>query len=111
MNVHRNSNRITKRSRHINHLIRKNCCWNCLQLGHMRFQCPFPRMIRCSFCRKPFVLSVNCTCRINEFHEIPEQEEQVVNNEFDQVQDLTRKEQFNNTVLVPKTFKNGSIHS
>lgn len=49
--------------RHLNTLIRKNCCWNCLQVGHLRFQCPYPKMTRCSFCRKPFVLSVNCNCK------------------------------------------------
>lgn len=52
-----------KRIRHLNKLIRQNCCWNCLQGGHLRFQCPYPKMTRCSFCRKPFVLSINCNCK------------------------------------------------
>lgn len=54
--------RNTSQIHRINNLIRRNCCWNCLQVGHLRFQCPYPKSTRCSFCRKPFVRSINCNC-------------------------------------------------
>lgn len=46
----------------LQHLIRMYCCWNCFQLGHNRHQCPFPRSISCSYCRRPGVLSSQCRC-------------------------------------------------
>ena len=44
---------------------RNNCCWNCFQAGHMRFQCPMRKTISCSFCRKRNILTANCPC--NEY--------------------------------------------
>lgn len=52
-------------------LIRRYCCWNCFQMGHNRHQCPFPRIISCSYCRKPGVLSQQCNCdfsKLNSSH-------------------------------------------
>lgn len=46
----------------LQHLIRNFSCWNCGQLGHNRFQCPFPSQISCSFCRTPGVLTTKCNC-------------------------------------------------
>lgn len=52
------------------HLLRNLSCWNCSQLGHNRFQCPFPKNHFCSFCRTPGVLTTKCRCffaRNNKF--------------------------------------------
>ena len=51
-------------------LRRKQCCWNCFKIGHLRFQCPEPKRVMCSFCRKPATLSIECTCRSNPSQDI-----------------------------------------
>lgn len=62
-----NFNRRKQRSleKKLNHMIRQLCCWNCLQTGHKRFQCPFLKMKFCSFCRKPSVLTTECGCELS----------------------------------------------
>lgn len=52
----------------LNEIMRKLCCWNCFQTGHKRFQCPFPKVNLCSFCRRPFILSVECGCPQSKAH-------------------------------------------
>ena len=37
-------------------------CWRCGQRGHVRKHCRNPRVLFCSRCRKPGVLSMNCPC-------------------------------------------------
>ncbi|KAL5288104.1 hypothetical protein ACFFRR_008763, partial [Megaselia abdita] len=59
----RNRNCQRKALQKFNNLIRKLCCWNCFQIGHKRFQCPYPKQPSCSFCRKPSILSVDCGCK------------------------------------------------
>lgn len=49
----------------MNNMIRQLCCWNCFQVGHKRFQCPFAKQICCSFCRKPSIRSVECGCELS----------------------------------------------
>lgn len=46
--------------------VRERVCWNCLQEGHLRFQCPNPKRIFCSYCRTPNVRSCECNCQSNE---------------------------------------------
>lgn len=41
---------------------RKDCCWNCFKIGHLRFQCPYPKRVLCSFCKNPGVRSCDCSC-------------------------------------------------
>ena len=48
---------------HLNMVIRRKCCWNCLQPGHLRFQCPYPKRFLCSFCHKLNVLTLECPCQ------------------------------------------------
>lgn len=45
-----------------NQQIRRNCCWNCFGIGHLRFQCPYPKVTCCSYCRRPGVKSCDCLC-------------------------------------------------
>lgn len=54
-----------KLEKQMNNLMRQLCCWNCFQLGHKRFQCPFPKQNSCSFCRKPSILSTECGCALS----------------------------------------------
>lgn len=49
----------------MNNMIRQLCCWNCFQVGHKRFQCPFAKQICCSFCRKPSIRSIECGCELS----------------------------------------------
>lgn len=55
-----------KRSRckrsNLNREMRQSCCWNCFQIGHLRYQCPFPKVEVCSFCRHPGTRSSDCNC-------------------------------------------------
>lgn len=67
--------------RKLNEIIRHLCCWNCFQTGHKRFQCPFPKVNRCSFCRRPQVMSINCGCSASRDHlVIPEHQNAVIHN-------------------------------
>lgn len=62
--------------RKLNKIIRHMCCWNCFQVGHKRFQCPYPTSRSCSFCRRPQVLTVECGCEASREHlGIPENQE------------------------------------
>lgn len=70
-----------KKIRRLNKLIRKNCCWNCLQSDHLRYQCPYPKMTRCSFCLKPFVLSIECSCKASlKIKGVPAHQNPIVEN-------------------------------
>lgn len=72
----RNHNLRRESERKLNNIIRHLCCWNCFQVGHKRFQCPFPTSRSCSFCRRPQVLSVDCGCLASREHlQIPENRE------------------------------------
>lgn len=62
MNRHKNNRQRQLAEKRLKTLIRDLSCWNCFQFGHKRFQCPYPKQNRCSFCRKPYVLSVDCGC-------------------------------------------------
>lgn len=86
-------NKLRRQSeRKLNKIIRHLCCWNCFQVGHNRFQCPYPKTNKCSFCRRPQVLSTNCGCEASREHlEIPEPQ----NVEAVNVPD------FNQNVVVP----------
>lgn len=46
----------------LNRLIRLHSCWNCHQIGHTRHQCPLPKSISCSYCKKPGVRTIDCGC-------------------------------------------------
>ena len=67
-------------------MTRKNYCWNCFNSGHMRFQCPFQKKISCSFCRKPNILTSDCTC--NEYVGSPQRRniQNLSNNELQAIQ-------------------------
>lgn len=65
-------------NRNLNKIIRNICCWNCFQVGHKRFQCPYPKINICSFCRRPGVLSVNCECKGSKKHFRAYQSEKVM---------------------------------
>lgn len=54
--------------RQLNNLMRQLCCWNCFQVGHKRFQCPYAKQNSCSFCRKPSILSIECGCELSRLH-------------------------------------------
>lgn len=56
------SNRSRSKRSSLNREIRRRCCWNCFQTGHLRFQCPFPKVEACSFCRHPGIRSSECKC-------------------------------------------------
>lgn len=43
-------------------LIRSYSCWNCHQIGHTRHQCPYPKSISCSYCKRPGVRTIDCGC-------------------------------------------------
>lgn len=58
---------------------RLKCCWNCFNKGHLRFQCPEPKRISCSFCRKPNILSSDCACQTISLHPIEVHEIQAAN--------------------------------
>jgi hypothetical protein len=60
-NLERSQNSRRKRN-NLNRKIRLLSCWNCFQLGHVRFQCPFPKNNICSFCRRPGIRSCDCSC-------------------------------------------------
>lgn len=45
---------------------RERVCWNCFMEGHLRFQCPYPKRIFCSYCRTPNVMTSECNCQSNE---------------------------------------------
>lgn len=64
----------------LNNMIRQLCCWNCFQVGHKRFQCPFIKTPSCSFCRKPSVLSVNCGCELSTTYNGLHNHRRIVNN-------------------------------
>lgn len=105
----RNHNRIEKKNRRLNQLIRKKCCWNCMQIGHLRFQCPYPRTIRCSFCRKPFVLTINCDCRGQNLNiDVSEHQVQELPN-LDENRTPPMNEEYSAAVLVPMNLEDGSI--
>lgn len=90
-----NQNNIATRI--LQHLIRSHCCWNCFQLGHNRHQCPFPRSISCSYCRRPGVYSNQCKCtRRNSQVRYAQYVEYVPSTSSN----------YENTVHVPNTEKN-----
>lgn len=69
----RNQNRKSFNNRrnnkpNLNREIRKRCCWNCFQTGHLRYQCPFPKVDICSFCRHPGTRSSECKCLDSRTH-------------------------------------------
>lgn len=64
----RNIRNRRKDERKLNEIIRHLCCWNCFQTGHKRFQCPFPKVDSCSFCRRPQVKSTSCGCPASRAH-------------------------------------------
>lgn len=68
MKNNRNRNKRRETERKLNNIIRHVCCWNCFQVGHKRFQCPFPKTPSCSFCRRPQVLTVECGCAASRSH-------------------------------------------
>lgn len=92
-----NRNRQRKEKK-LNKLIRELCCWNCFQFGHKRFQCPYPKQTRCSFCRKPSVLSVECGCDLSQ--------ENLVLIEPQVVNEIANYDQ---NVMVPVNQPNGEI--
>lgn len=62
--------------------IRDKCCWNCFEVGHLRFQCPKPKVEACSFCQTSGVRSNACSCTESKLHfSLPEQEEIINNNQ------------------------------
>lgn len=65
---HQNRRKQRSLENKMNNMIRQLCCWNCFQVGHKRFQCPFLKTPCCSFCRKPSVLTVNCGCDLSKAH-------------------------------------------
>lgn len=113
MNVrNQNKKKFEKKNRRLDQLIRKNCCWNCLQIGHLRFQCPYPKTIRCSFCRKPFVLTINCNCRgQNTKIDVPEHQRQESYNHCEENLNDPTNHEYSVSVVVPVKLENGSIHS
>lgn len=108
---HYNNKKTEKKYRTLNRLIRKNCCWNCLQIGHLRFQCPYPKMIRCSFCRKPFVLTINCDCRgrSSNVSDVSAHQEQRCSNAEQNM--IPLNQEYSVSVMVPVNFENGTTHS
>lgn len=86
----------------LNNMIRQFSCWNCLQLGHRRFQCPYVKMQCCSFCRKPSVLTVNCGCELSVLHVDLHSRRRKVKK--------PKQPQYENHVIVPQVNEqNGSV--
>lgn len=56
----RRTNTIRKKERVYS---RSNDCWNCGLPFHVSKDCTAPRVLRCSFCRRPGVKSDRCDCR------------------------------------------------
>lgn len=50
---------------------RKSGCWNCGIHGHVSKKCRRPKVIRCSFCLKLGVKSMDCNCRNLALQGIP----------------------------------------
>lgn len=94
----KNDNKAVKFERKLNSLFRKNCCWNCFQVGHKRFQCPYPKIYNCSFCRRPSVLSVECGCELSR--------QQLAPRRFENGNQITN---YNENIMVPVNQPNGSI--
>lgn len=87
---------------YVNKLIRKNCCWNCFQLDHLRFQCPYFKSLKCSFCRKPDVRSSECNCSESRRHfHVPEHNDEVPANYLNEEVRVTEYGSFSQKVLVP----------
>lgn len=70
----------------LQHLFRTFSCWNCSQIGHNRFQCPYPRTIACSFCRTPGVLSTECNCFFAKNHNFTPRINSLQNENNEEVQ-------------------------
>lgn len=86
----------------VNQIIRKNCCWNCFQLDHLRFQCPYPKASKCSFCRKPDIRSSECNCSESRRHfHVPEQNDEALADHFNDKVRVTEHGSFSQNVLVP----------
>lgn len=83
--------------------IRSNCCWNCFEVGHLRFQCPQPKIEICSFCRTSGVQSSNCSCVESRLHfAVPEQKEVDINNHcIEESVKLTEYGPIQENVIVP----------
>lgn len=98
----------------INQLFRRVCCWNCFQIGHLRFQCPFPRAIRCSFCRKPFVLSTDCNCRYQNSLNVSEHQykrsSKRTHKKKSSLSKSDLRSKYNENVVVPIHASNGEIY-
>lgn len=62
---------------------RQSICWNCLEFGHLRFQCSLPKKDICSFCHRTGVRSCDCSCTeaMNHFSVKPEANNIVTNDE------------------------------
>ena len=44
---------------------RRSGCWNCHKRGHTIKQCKFPKFLKCSFCGKANIKTIDCLCRKN----------------------------------------------
>lgn len=109
----RNAKQEGDETRHlINQLIRRFCCWNCFQIGHLRFQCPFPRAIRCSFCRRPYVLSTNCNCRYQNHSNAlqPRKRSKRDHQRKFSLSNSKIKQNYDQDVIVPMHASNGEMH-
>lgn len=51
---------------------RTGVCWNCNERGHRINDCPKPKVIRCFYCKKEGVRTVNCDCRQGNGRWVPE---------------------------------------
>lgn len=92
--------------KYINEVIRKNCCWNCFQLDHLRFQCPYPRISRCSFCRKPYVRSCDCVCSEARRHfHVPEHNDGNSSCHLSEEVKVTEYGTFHKNILVPSNVE------
>lgn len=80
MNRRNNTRNRRNNERKLNEIIRHLCCWNCFQIGHKRFQCPFPKVNSCSFCRKPQVMSTECGCPASRAHLVVPEPQNIAHN-------------------------------
>lgn len=67
MNSYKKYKKSNKRSKHQRRNSLKTC-WNCFRSGHLRFQCPLPKLNSCSFCYTPGVRSCDCKCESASRH-------------------------------------------
>lgn len=89
---------------------RNNCCWNCFETGHLRFQCSLPKIQICSFCRRKGVKTTECSCiesrlhfAVSEHEEVDKKEQKIENIK------ITEYGPFQENVTVPVNIDGSKV--